>query len=217
MDKIISNIKMSALTSQNIHNQHTQRSNDVRFYPNETDLTMYISSDQRVEIDINTLGLPEEMINLTSNNEFWKSSIGKILEDNITSFLGSKRLFLGFKNGYFIGFACIEIIDTINEEIKKNYKKSKITKIVVSDDIKKLGKNMKFAVRGSKCKDFKPTKTTTEGIEVFYKCNLHYDEETGKVIRNVSRLEKRIAKKINKKLGISGVRVKIGDNLSQHE
>jgi len=207
---------MAALTSQEIQDQYTQRWNDIQFDPDEKDLTMYLSSDQRIEIDIKTLNLPKELKDQTSSNEFWKTEYGKILEDDITSYLGSNRLFLGYKNGYFIAFACIEIIDAINESIwqNTNSKKNRITRVVISDDIKKLGKNMKVAVRGSKCKDFNPKKTTTEGIEVFYKCNLHYDEETGKVIRNVSRLEKRISKQINKKLGISGVRVKIGNNLS---
>jgi len=209
---------MATLTSQQLHNQHTQRCDDIKFNPNETDLTMYLSSDQRYEIDIKTmnLNLPKEMMDKLSSNEFWKTPFGIQFENIITSQMGSEQMYIGFKNGYFIGFGCIKMINAINEEIYKNRnsKKNRITRVVISDDIKKLGQNMKVVVRDSTCKDFNPKKTTTEGIEVFYKCNLHYDEETGKVIRNISRLEKRIAKHINKKLGISGVQVKIGDNPS---
>lgn len=212
---------MAALTSQEIQDQYTQRWNDIQFDPNEKELTMYLSSDQRYEIDIKTLNLnlPKEMVDELSSNEFWKTPLGIQFENIVTSEMGSQRMYIGFKNGYFIGFGSIKIIDAINESIYQNTnsKRNRITRVVISDDIKKLGKNMKVVVRDSKCKDFNPKKTTTEGIEVFYKCNLHYDEETGKVIRNVSRVEKRIAKHINKKLGISGVRVKIRDNPSQLE
>ena len=160
---------MATLTSQEIQDQYTQRWNDIQFDPDEKELTMYLSSDQRIEIDIKTLNLPEELKDQTSNNEFWKTENGKILEDEITSYLGSNRLFLGYKNGYFIAFACKEIIDVINKSIwqNTNSKKNRINRVVISDDIKKLGKNMKVAVRGSKCKDFKPKKQLLKASKCF--------------------------------------------------
>ncbi len=209
---------MAALTSQDEQNQYTQRWNDIQFDPNEKELTMYLSSDIRYEIDIKTMNLPKEITDKLSSNEFWKTQIGMQFENFIISNLGNEQMYIGYKNGYFIGFNCITIINIINESIYQNTnsKKNRITRVVISDDIKKLGKNIKVVVRDSKCKDFKPKKTTTEGIKVFYKCNLHYDEETGKVIRNISRLEEKVAKRIEKNLGMpkKSIRVEIEEEVS---
>lgn len=184
---------------------------DVKFNLDDKYLTLYIRPNKRMSIDANTMGLPEEIIKEFASEGFWESKMGHMIEHQIISNMSDNNyLYIGYKNGYFVGFDCIQIINWLNRAIneRQNDTKRLIKKVVISEDMEP---HISFAVRGLD-KFVKKPATTREceidgpddskvkkEVEMCYECDLHYDD-SGNLMRNVSTLEKKLVELAMKKI-----------------
>tara|TARA_X000000368_G_scaffold368331_1_gene316215 strand:+ start:127 stop:864 length:738 start_codon:yes stop_codon:yes gene_type:complete len=184
---------------------------DVKFDLDDKQLTLYIRPDKRMSIDANNMGLPEEIRKEFASEGFWESKMGQMIEHQIISNMSDNSyLYIGYKNGYFVGFDCIQIVNWLNRAINERQDDTKrlITKVVVSDAMKP---HINFAVRGLNKFVKKPVTTKKiqvdgpEGskqekdVEMCYECDLHYDD-SGNLMRNISTLEKMLLKEAMKKI-----------------
>ena len=183
---------------------------DVKFDLDDKQLTLYIRPDKRMSIDANTMGLPKEIRKEFSSEGFWESKMGQMIEHQIISNMSDNSyLYIGYKNGYFVGFNCIQIVNWLNRVINERQDDTKrlITKVVVSDAMEP---HISFAVRGldkfvkkpattRKCEVDGPEDSKVEkDVEICYECDLHYDD-TGNLMRNISTLEKKLLEAVMKK------------------
>jgi hypothetical protein len=184
---------------------------DVRFDLDDTHLTLYIRPDKRMSIDANTMGLPDEIIKEFTSKGFWESKMGQMVEHQIISNMSNNSyLYIGYKNGYFVGFDCIQIVNWLNRAIneRQNDTKRVITKVVISEDmephisftVRGLNKFVKKPMTTRKCEVDGPEDSKIEkDIEMCYECDLHYDD-SGNLMRNISTLEKRLLEEAMKKI-----------------
>ena len=187
------------------------QTSDVKFDLDDEQLTLYIRPDKRISIDANTMGLPEEIIKEFASEGFWESKMGQMIEHQIISNMSDQSyLYIGYKNGYFVGFDCIRIVNWLNRVINEKASDTKrlITKVVVSDSMKP---HISFAIRGlnkfvkkpattRKCEVDGPEGSKQEkDIEMCYECDLHYDD-SGNLMRNISTLEKILLEEAMKKI-----------------
>lgn len=184
---------------------------DVKFDFDDKCLTLYIRPNKRMSIEANTMGLPKEYIEMMTSDGFWESKMGQMIEHQIISSMsGNNYLYVGYKNGYFVGFDCIPIINWLNRAIneRQNDTKRFITRVVISEDMEP---HISFAVRGldkhvkkpaatRKCEVDGPEGSKLEkDVEMCYECDLHYDD-SGNLMRNVSTLEKKLLEEALKKM-----------------
>ena len=187
---------------------------DVKFDLDDKCLTLYIRPDKRMSIEANTMGLPKEYIEMMTSDGFWESKMGQMIEHQIISNMSDNNyLYVGYKNGYFVGFDCIQIINWLNRAIneRQNDTKRLITRVVISEDMKP---HISFTVRGldkfvkkpattRKCEVDGPEGSKVEkDVEMCYECDLHYDD-SGNLMRNVSTLEKRLLEEAMKKMDLA--------------
>lgn len=183
---------------------------DVVFDLDDKELTVYIRPDKRMSIGVDTMGLPQDYVEMMKTDGFWESNMGQMIEHQIISHMSTDNyLYVGYKNGYFVGFDCIPIINWLNKAINDRQGDTKrlITKVVISEDMKPhiaiavrgLGKHMKKPATTRKCEADGPEGSKVEiDVELCYECDLHYDD-SGNLIRNVSTLEKKLLKTVLKK------------------
>ena len=184
---------------------------DVKFDLDDKQLTLYIRPDKRMSIDANTMGLPKEIRKEFASEGFWESKMGQMIEHQIISNMSDNSyLYIGYKNGYFVGFDCIKIVNWLNRAINERQSDTKrlITKVVVSDAMEP---HISFAVRGldkfvkkpmttRKCEVDGPEGSKVEkDVEMCYECDLHYDD-SGNLMRNISTLEKMLLEEAMKKI-----------------
>ena len=176
---------------------------DVTFDLEDTELTLYIRPDKRMSVDVDTMELPQMYVEMMKEDGFWESNMGQMIEHQIISHMSNENyLYVGYKNGYFVGFNCIQIVNWLNRSINERQGDTKrlITKVVISDDmephisfaVRGLGKHKKKPATTRKCEVDGPDDSKVEiDVELCYECDLHYDDN-GNLMRNVSTLEKKL-------------------------
>ena len=184
---------------------------DVKFDLDDKYLTLYIRPDKRMSIDAHRMELPKEYIEMMKSDGFLEGKIGQIIEHQIISHMSNNSyLYIGYKNGYFVGFDCINIVKSLNRAINERQTDTKrlIKRVVISDDMKPhitfvvrgLGKFVKKPVTTRKCEvDGPEGSKVKKDVEMYYECDLHYDDN-GNLIRNVSTLEKILLEEAMKKI-----------------
>lgn len=184
---------------------------DVKFYFDDKCLTLYIRPNKRISIEASSMGLPKEYIEMMISEGFWETKMGCMIEHQIISSMSDKNyLYIGYKNGYFVGFDCIPIVNWLNRAIneRQNDTKRLITKVVISEDmephisfaVRGLNKHIKKPATTRKCEVDGPDGSKVEkDVEMCYECDLHYDE-SGNLIRNISTLEKKLVEEAMKKI-----------------
>ena len=200
---------MQSEPKKKLENGHS--TSDVAFDLDDKQLTGYIRPDKRMSIGVDTMGLPREYVEMMKTDGFWESNMGQMIEHQIISRMSTDNyLYVGYKNGYFVGFDCIPIINWLNRAINDRQCDTKrlITKVVISADMKPhitiavrgLGKHIKKPATTRKCEADGPEGSKVEtNIDLCYECDLHYDT-SGNLIRNVSTLEKKILVMAMKKI-----------------
>ena len=183
---------------------------DVKFDLDDTQLTLYMRPDKRMSLEVDSMGLPTEYTEKMKLDGFWETNTGQMIEHQIISNMSDNNyLYIGYKNGYFVGFDCIPLINWLNRAIneRQDDKKRLITKVVISEDmephitftVRGLNKYVKKPATTRKCKVDGPDDSKVEkDVELCYKCDLLYDNN-GNLIRNVSTLEKKLVKEVMKK------------------
>lgn len=184
---------------------------DVKFDLDDKYLTLYIRPDKRMSIDANRMELPKEYIEMMNSDGFLEGKIGQIIEHQIISHMSNNSyLYIGYKNGYFVGFDCINIVKSLNRAINERQTDTKrlIKRVVISNDMKPhisfvvrgLGKFVRKPVTTRKCEvDGPEGSKVKKDVEMCYECDLHYDDN-GNLIRNVSTLEKKLLEEAMKKI-----------------
>ena len=184
---------------------------DVKFDIDDKYLTLYIRPDKRMSIDAHRMELPKEYIEMMNSDGFLEGKIGQIIEHQIISHMSNNSyLYIGYKNGYFVGFDCINIVKSLNRAINERQTDTKrlIKRVVISDDMKPhitfvvrgLGKFVRKPVTTRKCEvDGPEGSKVKKDVEMCYECDLHYDAN-GNLIRNVSTLEKILLEEAMKKI-----------------
>lgn len=184
---------------------------DVAFDLEDTELTLYMRPDKRMSVDVDTMRLPQKYGAMMKEDGFWESSVGQMIEHQIISHMSNENyLYVGYKNGYFVGFDCIKIINWLNRAINERQGDTKrlIKKVVISDVMKPhinfavrgLGKHKKKPATTRKCEVDGPDDSKVEkDVELCYECDLYYND-SGNLIRNVSTLEKKILVMAMKKI-----------------
>ena len=184
---------------------------DVKFDLDDKCLTLYIRPDKRMSIEANTMGLPKEYIEMMTSEGFWETKMGCMIEHQIISSMSDKNyLYIGYKNGYFVGFDCIPIVNWLNRAINERQSDTKrlITKVVISEDmephisftVRGLDKFVKKPMTTRKCEMDGPEGSKQEkDVEMCYECDLHYDD-SGNLMRNISTLEKKLVEEAMKKI-----------------
>jgi hypothetical protein len=184
---------------------------DVAFDPEDKHLTLYIRPHKRMSIGVDTMGIPNQYMEMMKVDGFWETKMGQMIEHQIISNMSDNNyLYIGYKNGYFVGFDCITVVKWLNRAINERQDDTKriITRVVVSEDMKP---HISFTVRGlnkfvkkpkttKKCKVDGPEGSRIEKeVEMCFECDLHYDD-SGNLIRNVSTLEKKLLEAAMKKM-----------------
>jgi hypothetical protein len=183
---------------------------DIKFDLDDTQLTLYMRPDKRRSLEVDSMGIPTEYTEKMKLDGFWETNTGQMIEHQIISNMSDNNyLYIGYKNGYFVGFDCIQIVNWLNRKIneRQDDKKRLITKVVISGDMKPhinfavrgLGKFVKKPATTRKCEVDGPDDSKVEkDVEVCYACDLHYDD-SGNLMRNISTLEKRLLEEAMKK------------------
>ena len=204
-------IKQGILTEPKTRPEKGGFTSDVAFDLDDKQLTLYIRPDKRMSLEANTMGIPKEYIEMMTSDGFWETKMGQMIEHQIISSMSDKSyLYIGYKNGYFIGFDCIQIVNWLNRAINERQDDTKrlITKVVISDAMKPhisfavrgLGKHMEKPANTKKCEVDGPDGSKVEkDVELCYECDLHYDD-SGNLMRNVSTLEKMLLEEAMKKI-----------------
>ena len=184
---------------------------DVKFDLDDTQLTLYMRPDKRMSIGVDSMGIPTEFTEAMKLDGFWETKMGQMIEHQIISNMSDNNyLYSGYKNGYFVAFDCIPLINWLNRRIneKQDDKKRLITRVVISEDmephitftVRGLNKYVKKPATTRKCKVDGPDDSKVEkDVELCYACDLHYDD-SGNLMRNISTLEKRLLEEAMKKI-----------------
>jgi len=149
---------------------------------NDINLTLYMPRRLRISSDITQLGIPKEIENKVNEDGFWQTPVGGFIKDQILeNFKKIGAVYLGFINGKFYGFRCIEPIKQLYKTLNLKEKGLKITRVVITD---KLEDGITFALGGTLTANGKFRKCgkcytcQEEGREIEQKWNVHYKPST---------------------------------------
>ena len=66
------------------------------------------------------MGLPQYIISTMSDEGFWESKMGQMIEHSIIEHMSQNEfLYVGYMDGYFTGFDCISVIKYLYMKINE--------------------------------------------------------------------------------------------------